>query len=424
MRTWLAEIAQHAGAEVEVRGWVHRVRELGKISFLLLRDRSGTAQCVMEGKVEVTPESVVIIHGKVAANPKAPGGHEVQVRDLEVVARAEADLPVPVNQDPEKLSLEAVLDHRMVSLRNPKILSIFRVQAAILKAFAETLRGEGFTEIKTSKLIGTGTEGGTGLFSVDYFDTKVFLAQSPQFYKQAMVASGLERVFEIGCAYRAEKHETPRHLNEYVSRDVELAWIDSEQDLMDLEVRILKSIFRGLERECAAELALWKATVPADAEVERIPRISHDEARERIGSIGGHKVYDINPEGERILCDWAAKEHGVEAIFVFGFPRKKRPFYTYPVDSRITMGFDCLFRGLEITTGSRRIHEYKMLLENIESFGLKPEGLSDYLSIFKYGCPPHGGFAIGLERLTQKVLGLSNVKEACLFPRDRRRVRP
>jgi len=171
-------------------------------------------------------------------------------------------------------------------------------------------------------------------------------------------------------------------LNEYVSLDVEMAWIDSEQDLMDLEVRILKSIFRGVEKDCAAEFALWNATVPSDAEVERIPRVSHDQAREMIGSIGGHKVYDVNPEGERILCDWTAKEHGVEAIFVHGFPRKKRPFYTYPVDSRITMGFDCLFRGLEITTGSRRINEYRMLLDNVEMFGLKPEGLSDYLSIF------------------------------------------
>jgi len=383
MRTLLAELPRQAGQEVEVRGWVHRVRELGRISFLLLRDRSGTAQCGLEGKAEVTPESVVIIRGQVAANPKAPGGCEVQVAEMKVVARAEADLPVPVNQDPEKLSLEAVLDHRMVSLRNPKILSIFRVQASILKHFAEHLRAEGFTEIKTSKLIGTGTEGGTGLFSVDYFDTKVFLAQSPQFYKQAMVASGLERVFEIGCAYRAEKHETPRHLNEYVSLDVETAWIETEQELMDLEVRILKAIFRGLERDCAAELELWRATVPSDEQVQGIPRIPHDQARELIGSLGGHKVYDVTPEGERLLCDWAAKEHGVEAIFVYAFPRKKRPFYTYPVDSRVTMGFDCLFRGLEITTGSRRIHEHRMLLDSIEAFGLKPEGLSDYLSIFK-----------------------------------------
>jgi nondiscriminating aspartyl-tRNA synthetase len=426
MRTLLAEIDQHLGKEITVAGWVHRIRELGAISFVLLRDKSAQAQLVLEGKAQLTQESVVRAVGVVAANPKAPGGFEVQVKSLEVVAAAEADLPIAVNQDPEKLSLDAVLDYRMVSLRNPKILSIFRLQSGILKLFAAHMRSEGFTEIKTSKLIGTGTEGGTGLFNVEYFDTKVYLAQSPQFYKQAMVSSGLEQVFEIGCAYRAEKHETPRHLNEYVSLDVETAWIDSEQDLMDLEVRILKAIFAGVERENAAELALWGATVPSAAEVESIPRVSHDEAKQIISERGGRKVYEINPEGERILCEWALEKHGVEACFIYAWPRKKRPFYTYPhpEDKRLTMSFDLLFRGLEVTTGSRRINEYPMLLENIELFGLTPEGLADYIQIFKYGCPPHGGFAIGLERLTQKILGLANVKEASLFPRDRRRIRP
>lgn len=434
MRTMLAEIKDNLGKEVQVRGWVHRIRELGKISFILLRDVSGIAQLVVNagsGSEEVaqtasqlTLESVLSVRGIVAKNEKAPGGFEVQVSDIELVARAEPDLPLAVNQDPDKVSLDAILDYRMVSLRNPKILSVFRLQSAILKLFAEHMRSEGFTEIKTSKLIGTGTEGGTGLFAVEYFDTRVFLAQSPQFYKQAMVASGLERVFEIGCAYRAEKHETPRHLNEYVSLDVETAWIDSEQDLMDLEVRILKSIFEGLRRENAAELELWKATVPFAGKVEKIPRVSHDEAKETISTRGGKKVYEINPEGERILCDWARKEHGVEAVFIYGWPRKKRPFYTYPLDNRSTMSFDLLFRGLEVTTGGRRINEYPMLLENIELFGLDPVSLNDYIQIFKYGCPPHGGFAIGLERLTQKILGLANVKEASLFPRDRRRIRP
>lgn len=434
MRTMLAEIKDNLGKEVQVRGWVHRIRELGKISFILLRDVSGIAQLVVNagsGSKEVaqtasqlTLESVLSVRGIVAKNEKAPGGFEVQVSGIELVARAEPDLPLAVNQDPDKVSLDAILDYRMVSLRNPKILSVFRLQSAILKLFAEHMRSEGFTEIKTSKLIGTGTEGGTGLFAVEYFDTRVFLAQSPQFYKQAMVASGLERVFEIGCAYRAEKHETPRHLNEYVSLDVETAWIDSEQDLMDLEVRILKSIFEGLRRENAAELELWKATVPSAGKVEKIPRVSHDEAKETISTLGGKKVYEINPEGERILCDWARKEHGVEAVFIYGWPRKKRPFYTYPLDNRSTMSFDLLFRGLEVTTGGRRINEYPMLLENIELFGLDPVSLNDYIQIFKYGCPPHGGFAIGLERLTQKILGLANVKEASLFPRDRRRIRP
>ena len=434
MRTMLARINEHAAEEVEVRGWVHRIRELGKISFILLRDVSGMAQLVVDagsgaGEVaqtasRLTLESVISARGKVAENGKAPGGFEVQVSELEVIARAEPDLPVAVNQDPDKVSLDTILEHRMISLRNPKILSVFRLQSSILELFAEHMRSEGFTEIKTSKLIGTGTEGGTGLFAVEYFDTKVFLAQSPQFYKQAMVSSGLERVFEIGCAYRAEKHETPRHLNEYVSLDVETAWIESEQDLMDLEVRILKTIFQGVERENAEVLQQWQAAVPSAEQVENIPRISHDEAKETIGTLGGKKVYEINPEGERILCDWALKEHGVEAAFIFGWPRKKRPFYTYPLDARTTMSFDLLFRGLEVTTGGRRINEYPMLLENIELFGLQPSSLGDYIQIFKYGCPPHGGFAIGLERLTQKILGLANVKEASLFPRDRRRIRP
>jgi nondiscriminating aspartyl-tRNA synthetase len=384
MRTMLRQIDAHLGEAVLVRGWVHRIRELGKITFILLRDSSGIAQLVVDegtGSQEaaktasqMTLESVVSVRGKVAENDKAPGGYEVQVSDIEVLARAEADLPLAVNQDPDKVSLDAILEHRMVSLRNPKILSIFRLQSSILKFFAGHMRSEEFTEIKTSKLIGTGTEGGTGLFPVEYFDTKVFLAQSPQFYKQAMVSSGLERVFEIGCAYRAEKHETPRHLNEYVSLDVETAWIESEQDLMDLEVRILKDIFAGVAEENAEQ--------------------------------------------------GARTDHGVEAAFIFGWPRKKRPFYTYPLDARSTMSFDLLFRGLEVTTGGRRINEYPMLLENIELFGLDPSSLSDYIQIFKYGCPPHGGFAIGLERLTQKILGLANVKEASLFPRDRRRVRP
>ncbi len=424
MRTLISELKEHLGRQVSVCGWVHRIRELGKISFVLLRDRSGLIQLVLDGKADFPVESVISAAGTVSENEKAPGGLEIHVAEIELMARAALDLPVPVNQDPDKLSLDAILEHRIISLRNPKILSIFRLQSNILKFFATHMRSEGFTEIKTSKLIGTETEGGTGLFSVDYFDSRVYLAQSPQFYKQAMISSGLERVFEIGHAYRAEKHETPRHLNEYVSLDVEMAFIHSEQDLMDLEVRILKTIFKGLAEENREELEIWNASVPGIDLVDQIPRMTHDRAREIISIEGGRKVYEINPEGERLLCDWALREHGIEAVFVYSFPRKKRPFYTYPLDQRSTMSFDCLFRGLEITTGGRRINEYSMLMDSIARFSLSHESLSDYIQIFKYGCPPHGGFAIGLERLTQKILSLANVKEASLFPRDRRRVRP
>ena len=424
MRTLVSELQGVVGSTVSLSGWVHRIRDLGGVSFVLLRDRSGMGQLVFDAKPDVTLETVIRVQGVVAANEKAPGGVELRVHSMQVVSPAAVDLPFPVNQDPGKTSLESILDNRMISLRNPAILSIFRLQSTILRCFADHLRGQGFTEIKTSKLIGTGTEGGTGLFSVDYFDSKVYLTQSPQIYKQTMIAAGLERVFEIGPAYRAEKHDTPRHINEFVSLDVEMAFIESEQDLMDLETGILAAIFAGIRELNQKDLDAWKATVPDPDLCARIPRISHDEAREIAGKETGRKVYEITPEGERALCDWAMKSAGIEAVFVYAYPRKSRPFYTFPAENNRTRSFDLLFRGLEITSGSIRINRYDMLLENLQAFDLNPEGLKDYLSIFKYGCPPHGGFAIGMERLTQKILGLASVKEATLFPRDRKRTRP
>jgi nondiscriminating aspartyl-tRNA synthetase len=423
MRTLTRDIAAEAGKQVELSGWVHRIRELGAISFVLLRDRSGMVQLVYEDKPDFNHESVITVRGEARANEKAPGGYEVAVAETELLAAAAADLPFQVNGDADKVGLEAVLDQRVISLRNPKIRDIFHLQSSLLNSFAEYLRGQDYTEIKSSKLIGTGTEGGTGLFAVEYFENRVYLAQSPQFYKQAMVASGMERVFEIGAAYRAEKHDTPRHLNEYVSLDVETAFIKDEHDLMDLEVEILSHVFSSVERDCARILSEYGARVPSAEEIRKTPRISHDEAKQIMSDKLGRRVFEINPEGERVLCDWAVENHGVDAVFVNAFPRKKRPFYAYP-DGQKTSSFDLLFRGLEITTGGRRINEYDMLLEALPKFGLTEEALADYAQIFRYGCPPHGGFAIGLERLTQKILGLTNVKEASLFPRDRKRIRP
>ena len=257
-----------------------------------------------------------------------------------------------------------------------------------------------------------------------YFDREVFLAQSPQLYKQAMVAAGLERVFEIGHAYRAEKHDTPRHLNEYVSLDVEMAFIDSEHDLMDLEQRILKTIFAAIAERNGRELDAWGASVPTPEAVDALPRLNHDQALTLASELVGRRVYEVSPEVERELCSWAEREHGTDGCFVYGDPRRKRPFYTHPAPDGKTMSFDLLFRGVEITTGGRRIEQHDLLAESIEANGLPVESLADYLSVFRYGCPPHGGFAIGLERLTQKVLGLESVKEASLFPRDRKRTRP
>ncbi len=427
----LAAVAASKSVEkVEMKGWVHRVRELGGVSFVMLRDRSGIAQVVVEGKADLTLETVISAVGVAAENPKALGGAELRAEKVEVIAAAAPDLPYPVNQDPDKIGLDVILDNRPLSVRNPKIRAIFKIQSTIIDAFSSYLRSQDFTEMKTSKLISGGTEGGTGLFEVEYFDTKVYLAQSPQFYKQTMVASGLERVFEVAPAYRAEKHDTPRHLNEYVSLDVEMGFIESERDLIELEKGILTHVFAQVAEKNAEELALWNAAVPTAKQVADAPIVGHDRAIElaaeeaALQKQGGKKAFEINPEVERLICSWSMREHGTDLVFINEFPRRHRPFYTYPLDAARTMSFDAIFRGLEITTGGRRHNVYAELLEVLPKFGLKAEDLSDYLSVFKYGCPPHGGFAIGCERITQKILGLPNVKEASLFPRDRKRVRP
>jgi nondiscriminating aspartyl-tRNA synthetase len=424
--------AARKGGEAEVSGWVHRIRDMGGITFVVLRDRSGIVQLVFEEKPDLTLESVIRVKGLPSLSEKAPGGAELRVKSLELLGRAAPDLPYQVNGDAARTGLEAILDNRALSVRNPKIRSIFSVQSTIIEAFAAFLRQRDFTEIKTSKLVGSGTEGGTNLFQVDYFDRRVYLAQSPQLYKQIMVAAGLERVFEIGPVYRAEKHDTPRHLNEYVSLDVEMGFIESEEELIELEKDLLAHIFEELKRKNAPDLAAWNAAAPPPEAVDKSPTVAYEEAlrivNEESGGKGG-RIFDINPEAERLLCEWSLREKGSDLVFVNRFPRRCRPFYTYPLDSgegaaALTMSFDALFRGLEITSGSRRQHDYTTLVEDLPRFGLKPEEMAGYLEVFKYGCPPHGGFAIGCERLTQKILGLSNVKEASLFPRDRKRVEP
>jgi nondiscriminating aspartyl-tRNA synthetase len=418
--------ASEGEEEARVSGWVHRIRDMGGVSFVVLRDRSGMVQLVLGTKPDFTLESVITAVGVPALNPKAQGGAELRVTALEVLSRAAGDLPFQVNGDVARMGLEAVLDNRGLSLRNPKIRAIFKVQATVVKAFADHLRSEDFTEIKTSKLVGGSTEGGTELFEVDYFDRKVWLAQSPQAYKETMVGSGLERVFEIAPVYRAEKHDTPRHLNEYVSLDVEMGFIESELDLIELEKRVLTHVFAEVTAQNGEELALWNAAVPTAEAVAASPVIPYEEAMKiaTAEAKGGVKIYDINPEAERLLCEWSAREKGSDLVFVNEFPRRHRPFYTYPLDNVRTRSFDALFRGLEITTGGRRHHDYQTLYDTLPRFGLKPESLEAYLAMLKYGCPPHGGFAIGCERLTQKILGLGSVKEASLFPRDRKRVSP
>ena len=425
MRVLAQDVAKNLNSEVEVFGWVHRIRELGQVNFVILRDRSGYVQLVFHEKPEFTHESVLKVRGRVAANDKAPGGAEIEPSTVEVLSVADPEIPLAIYQEADKYPLEALLDNRVVALRLPKIRAIFELQSSLLRYLSEYMHKQDFFEIKTSKLISTGTEGGTNLFSVEYFENKVYLAQSPQFYKEVMVSSGLERVFEISHAYRAEKHDTPRHLNEYVSFDVEMAFIESEVDLMNFERGLLDYVFTQVATHNQADLALWGASVPAPGAMAKAPVVDHEEAKEIITKETGKKVFEIAPEGERALCDWAQREFGVDAVFINGWPRKKRPFYTFPsADGLKTLSFDLIFRGLEITSGGRRLNDLAMFLDALPKFGLTREGMSDYASIYQYGCPPHGGFAIGVERLTARILGLPNVKEASPFPRDRKRVRP
>lgn len=417
---------------IRLEGWVHRVRDLGGVRFLILRDREGLAQVVVPDNLELNPansgsECVVRVCGRVQGEPRAPGGVEVLAERIEPIALA-APPPIEVFRPYAKqpYRLDTLLDHRAVSLRIPEVLDVFRVQAEVLRAFRAYLNGQGFTEIATPKLVLAGAEGGSAVFEVKYYEAKAYLAQSPQFYKQMMVGSGLERVFEVGHAYRAEKSETSRHLTEFVSLDFEMGFIESEQDVMRMHGGLIGAIFRALRENCGPILARRGIDLP---EVSEIPQVWFPEARrilaETYGKTEGIEG-DLDTEGERLIGQWAEEHFGSPLLFVTGYAVDKRPAYTMPssVDPSLTRSFDLLYKGVEITTGSQRIHEYEMLVESFRRRGMNPEGVEGYLEAFRHGMPPHGGMGMGLERLTRQLLGLANIKEACLFPRDRNRLTP
>jgi nondiscriminating aspartyl-tRNA synthetase len=427
-RTLAAEIPQHQGQAITLSGWVHRLRSLGGVAFLLLRDRSGLVQCVLEGALASNPpslESVVTIEGTVQQNGRAPGGYEVQVSALHLHSQPTRPLPFEINHPELRANLETQLEHRVLSLRHPKTHAILTIQAAIAGAFRTYLSGQGFTQIFTPKIVAAGTEGGSNLFPLQYFEQQAYLAQSPQFYKQMMVGAGYERVFEIAPVYRAEEHNTSRHLNEYLSLDVEMGFIQSEEDLMALETELLRHIFATVASECEEALALHQVTPPT---ISEIPRLTMAEAQETLLRRYGKTSPkgDLDPEGERLICQYVAEQGKPGLVFLTRYPRSIRPVYAMPApeDPTLTASFDLLFNGLEITTGGQRIHDPAMLVESIESRGLNPAHFAHYLEVFELGMPPHGGFAIGLERLTARLLGLGNVREASAFPRDRTRLTP
>jgi nondiscriminating aspartyl-tRNA synthetase len=426
-RIFVADLAAHLGQEVILRGWVRRLRETKTTTFILLQDGSGIVQVVADPAV-VSPlglksEDTVEILGGLRAEPRAKSGFEVDLREARVLAPAAHNLPFTSATRLENISQEIVLEHRPLSLRTDRGGTIFRVEAALVEGFREGLRRRRFTEIFTSKIVGGGTEGGANLFAIQYFERQAYLAQSPQFYKEHGVA-GLERVFETAHVYRAEPHATSRHLTEYYSLDFEMGFISGPEDVIQVERELLTEVFEGIRQRFGDSLAGFDAYLPSLLDT---PIWEFGECLDRLKSAHGRTDLgdDLDPEAERQLCAMAEKETGVSAVFVLGFPMSQRPFYTHPRgDGTYSAGFDLLFRGLEVTTGGQRLHRRSDLEESLRRRGVDPASFEPHLRMYDLGMPPHGGLAIGSERLTCQVLGLANVREATLYPRDRYHIEP
>lgn len=438
-RTLNIETLKNIGKEVLLKGWVRTRRDHGKLIFLDLLDRSGIIQLVVNPQVssqahqiarDIRPEYVVSATGKVnkrpenMVNPDLPAGTvEIEVKKLEILSRAE-ELPFDLGGPTLNLNLETLLDHRSLTLRHPKIAAIFKVQETIIRSFREILKDQNFTEIQVPTIVASTTEGGAEVFRIKYYDHDAYLTQSPQLYKQILV-SAFERVFTLAHVYRAEPSITTRHISEYISLDVELGFIDSWEELIDLAEKVIASIIRKVRADNQQELKLFGIQVP---EINNaIPRIKMRDAQEIIFKRTGRdhrNEPDLDPADEKELCGWAKENSGAPFVFITQYPTKKRPFYTYPnpKDSEYTLSFDLLGINEEWITGGQRINDYQKLLENIKKWGNKPEDFTTYLEAFRYGMPPEGGFAIGLERVTRDILGLGNIREASLFPRDMERV--
>jgi len=424
---------EHIGKPVLIHGWVHSYRKMGGIAFLVVRDGFGTVQAVVESAEalavceSLTRESLVTVTGLLVEQQNVTQGAEIQAQSVECVVAAE---PPPIEIDRQKtfdkIELDVVLKNRAVSLRNLNTRAVFRIQAMIGKLFREFLESLCFTEMHTPKIVKMGAEGGSEVFKLKYFEDVAYLTQSPQLYKQIMVGV-FEKVYEVGHVYRAEEHNTARHLNEYVSLDAEFGFIESEQDIISLHQDLLKYIFRGVSERCKFELEMLKVEVPQFTELPQIPLEDAISIVKEEFNYTCTKVGDLDPEAERLICKYVEKKYGVEIVYITKYPVKKRPFYTMPVsdeENHLTRSFDVLFRGLEITTGGQRIHSYEQLKESVVKFGYKEEDFEGYLDCFKFGMPPHGGFGMGLERLTKQLCLLDNIRLASLFPRDRTRIVP
>ncbi len=431
-RTYTADA--EPGDDVTVAGWVHEVRDLGGIAFLILRDATGKIQIkfekdemdeeLVETGLDVARESVISVTGAVDEEPRAPTGVEITPTDLEVVAPADPQLPLDPSEKVDA-ELSTRLDNRTLDLRKDEVQAIFEIRAEILRASREHFREVGCTEITTPKIVATGTEGGTELFPITYFGEEAFMNQSPQLFKQLMAGSNLERVFEIGPIFRAEEHNTPRHLNEATSIDFEGAFCD-HHDAMDVVEGVVKAVYAAVDEHCGEQLETLELADAFELPDGAFPRLSYEEAIERINATGAldeQLVWgdDLPTEGEKALGADVGGHY-----FITDWPSEIKPFYImdHADDETLSTGFDLMHPDMELVSGGQREHRYDHLVAGFEQQGLDPDQFEYYTKMFKYGMPPHAGFGLGGERLVMTMLELENIREAVLFPRDRQRLSP
>lgn len=430
-RTLIINTTKKINQKIKIKGWAQSIRQHGKISFLDISDRSATVQVIFEGKLmELKEQYTVSVEGIVKERPVKlintklkTGKLEIEAKKIKILSKSKT-LPFDMGSENLNISLPTLLDYQPLTLRHYKNRAIFKIQSEIAQSFRKTMQKMGFTEFNGPTIVPVATEGGAEVFKIQYFNHNAYLAQSPQLYKQIMVGV-FERVFTITHAFRAEPSTTTRHICEYITMDAEMGFINSYKDLMDIVEKVFKNIFADLRKNYSRELKIHSAK---ELKIKKsIPRLRLSEAQEIIFQRTGRdnrKKMDLEPEDEREICVWAKEKHNCELVFITHYPTKKRPFYTYPDPKNpdLTLSFDLLFRGLEVVTGGRRINNYAKLLKNIKKWGNKPKDFKFYLHAFKYGMPPEGGFAIGLERITKQVLGLENIRSATLFPRDMERI--
>ncbi len=430
-RTLVSEAVSKVGQAVTLKGWVNTRRDHGKIIFIDLRDRSGIVQVVCgDDAKSLRSEYVVAITGQVKARPEKlvnknlpTGTIEIQAEKIEVISQSE-ELPFDMGKEVLDVELPTLLDYRALTLRHPRVQAIFKVQEVVIDSFRKALQAKDFVEFQAPNIISAIPEGGAEVFRVKYFEHEAFLSQSPQLYKSLLVGD-FERVFSVNKVFRAEPSVTTRHITEVVSLDAEFGFIDSWLDVLEMQEYVVRFIFGQVEEKCQKELALYGATLPKLA--DKIPLIKLRDAQQIIYERTGRDVReekDLAPEDEREICRWSAEKHHSDLVFVSHFLTKKKPFYVYPdpVDPTFALSVDLIGRGVEWSSGGQRLNDYQQIRDNLKEWGLKEEEVTLYLQSFRYGVPPLGGFALGAERVTMHILGLQNVREASMFPRDMERI--